>query len=119
YDYYLEKKEDAERAQLNISKDTSSAQPDIQSSAANENKLSWQQQKEEQARIRKIENDLKKVEAEIEKLESKNEELDTALADPENATNVAKLQEISKKKEANDNRLEELMESWEDLSSQL
>lgn len=119
YDYYLEKKEDAERAQLNISKDTSSAQPDIQSSAANENKLSWQQQKEEQARIRKIENDLKKVEAEIEKLESENEELDTALADPENATNVAKLQEISKKKEANDNRLEELMESWENLSSQL
>ena len=119
YDYYLEKKEDAERAQLNVSEDTSSAQSDNQSSAANENKLSWQQQKEEQARIRKIENDLKKVEAEIEKLESENEELDTALADPENATNVAKLQEISKKKEANDNRLEDLMESWEDLSSQL
>lgn len=119
YDYYLEKKEDAERAQLNVSEDTSSAQSDNQSSAANENKLSWQQQKEEQARIRKIENDLKKVEAEIEKLESENEELDTALADPENATNVAKLQEISKKKEANDNRLEELMESWENLSSQL
>lgn len=119
YDYYLEKKEDTERAQLNVSEDTSSAQSDNQSSAANENKLSWQQQKEEQARIRKIENDLKKVEAEIEKLESENEELDTALADPENATNVAKLQEISKKKEANDNRLEELMESWENLSSQL
>lgn len=119
YDYYLEKKEDTERAQLNNSEDTSSAQSDNQSSAANENKLSWQQQKEEQARIRKIENDLKKVEAEIEKLESENEELDTALADPENVTNVAKLQEISKKKEANDNRLEELMESWENLSSQL
>lgn len=119
YDYYLEKKEDAERAQLNVSEDTSSAQSDNQTSPANENKLSWQQQKEEQARIRKIENDLKKVEAEIEKLESENEELDTALADPENATNVAKLQEISKKKEANDNRLEELMESWENLSSQL
>ena len=119
YDYYLEKKEDAERAQLNVSEDTSSAQSDNQTSPANENKLSWQQQKEEQARIRKIENDLKNVEAEIEKLESENEELDTALADPENATNVAKLQEISKKKEANDNRLEELMESWEDLSSQL
>lgn len=119
YDYYLEKKEDAERAQLNVSEDTSSAQSDNHTSAANENKLSWQQQKEEQARIRKIENDLKKVEAEIEKLESENEELDTALADPENATNVAKLQEISKKKEANDNRLEDLMESWEDLSSQL
>lgn len=119
YDYYLEKKEDAERAQLNVSEDTSSAQSDNQTSPANENKLSWQQQKEEQARIRKIENDLKKVEAEIEKLESENEELDTALADPENATNVAKLQEISKKKEANDNKLEELMESWENLSSQL
>ena len=119
YDYYLEKKEDAERAQL------TSPAPDKQPassgspSGAGDTKLSWQQQKEEQARIRKIENELKKVEAEIEKLEARNEELDTELANPENATNVAKLQEISKEKTGNDTRLEDLMERWEDLSSRL
>lgn len=118
YDYYLEKKDDAERAQLTVNETVSNKQS-FDTAPANDNKLSWQQQKEEQARIRKIENELKKVENEIEKLEADNEELDTALADPDNATNVAKLQELSKKKDSNDTRLEELMERWEELSSQL
>lgn len=119
YDYYLEKKEDAECAQLTSSADDKQPASSGSPSGAGDTKLSWQQQKEEQARIRKIENELKKVEAEIEKLEARNEELDTELANPENATNVAKLQEISKEKTGNDTRLEELMEQWEDLSSKL
>ena len=119
YDYYLEKKEDAERAQLTSPASDKQPASSGSPSGAGDTKLSWQQQKEEQARIRKIENELKKVEAEIEKLEARNEELDTELANPENATNVAKLQEISKEKTGNDTRLEDLMERWEDLSSRL
>lgn len=119
YDYYLEKKEDAERAQLTSPAPNKQPASSGSPSGAGDTKLSWQQQKEEQARIRKIENELKKVEAEIEKLEARNEELDTELANPENATNVAKLQEISKEKTGNDTRLEDLMERWEDLSSRL
>lgn len=49
YDYYLEKKEDAERAQLNSIPDTTSTQ----TTNTDSNKLSWQQQKEEQSRLRK------------------------------------------------------------------
>lgn len=76
----------------------------------------WQQQKEEQARKRKIAGELKKVEAEIEKLEKENAELDAILADPANGTNVALLQESSKKREENEEQLLELMERWEELS---
>ncbi len=117
YDYYMEKKEDNERAQLAANETAVNEDKSVkQSEAAADNKLSWQQQKEEQARLRKIENELKKVEKEIEEIESRNEELDNMLASPENATNVAKLQEISKEKEENDERLMELMERWEELS---
>ncbi len=58
------------------------------------------------------------MEEEIEQLEDENTELDTALCDPANATNSAKLQEIAEKKAKNDSRLEELMERWEELSSE-
>lgn len=120
YDYYLEKKEDAEKAQLNtintvsLQRDSIASQPFDNSN--NNSKLSWQQQKEEQARLRKKENELKKTEAEIEKLEIDNSEIDAQLSDPANGTNIALLQELTKKREVNDLRLEALMEQWEILS---
>ena len=116
YDYYIEKKEDNEKAQLTAVEKTAAPSQTTTETPAADNKLTWQQQKDEQARLRKIENELKKVEKEIEELEARNEELDAWLSDPANGTNVAKLQEYSKEHEANDNRLEELMEKWEELS---
>lgn len=118
YDYYLEKKEDAERAQLSSTVQASSCD-NAETSPAAGNKASWQQQKEEQARLRKIENELKKTETEIEKLETRNSEIDLQLSDPANGTNIQLLQELSKEHEANGNRLEELMEQWEALSDTL
>ncbi len=115
YDYYLEKKEDAERAQLSSTIQAASCD-NTETSLAAGNKASWQQQKEEQARLRKIENELKKTETEIEKLETRNSEIDLQLSDPANGTNIQLLQELSKEHEANGNRLEELMEQWESLS---
>lgn len=112
YDYYLEKKEDAERAQLNPIPDTTSTQ----TTNTDSNKLSWQQQKEEQSRLRKKENELKKTETEIEKLETRNAEIDLQLLDPANGTNIALLQELTKEREDNDLQLEKLMEQWETLS---
>ena len=41
---------------------------------------------------------------------------DTELSDPANGNDVAKLQELSKKRAENDARLEELMQRWESLS---
>ena len=113
YDYYLEKKEDVERAQLQATEESST---DSAPAGASDTKMSWQQQKEEQARRRKLENALKKIESQIETLEKKNEELDAALADPANGTDIALLQSLSKEKEENDTQLMELMEQWEELS---
>lgn len=121
YDYYLEKKEDVEQAHQNLSSTAptgaASAKNSLEDNVKTENKLSWQEQKEEQARLRKIKNELQKVEEEIEQLEAENKEIDTALCDSANATNSARLQELAEKKAGNDSRLEELMERWEELSN--
>ena len=72
YDYYLEKKEDNERAQLNDTIIAAASSDNTVSASANttegqnatsDTKLSWKQQKEEQARLRKLENEVKKIEA--------------------------------------------------------
>lgn len=125
YDYYLEKKETMEQAHLSENVSPAGAQfrndaCDIQPSDQNpqDAKLTWQQQKEEQARLRKIQRELEKVETEIEKLEADNQRLDEETANPENATNSGKLNEIAQQKAENDSRLNELMERWEELSSQ-
>ena len=124
YDYYLETKQDNERAQLNDTIIAAASSDNTVSASANtpegqnatsDTKLSWKQQKEEQARLRKLENEVKKIEAEIEKLENENEELTELLQTDEVSTNSVKLQEISSKIEKNTNRLEELMERWESI----
>ncbi len=121
YDYYLEKKEVTEQAYLKPAATPDASASELSSDTAQEeapasDKLSWQEQKEQQAKLRKIKRELEKVEQEIEQLEAENESLDEALADPANATNSVKLQEIADKRSANDARLEELMERWEELS---
>lgn len=121
YDYYLEKKEVTEQAYLKPAATPDASAAESSSDATQEetpasDKLSWQEQKEQQAKLRKIKRELEKVEQEIEQLEAENESLDEALADPANATNSVKLQEIADKRSANDARLEELMERWEELS---
>ena len=59
----------------------------------------------------------RKCEEEIAKLEEKDKQLDNEMALPENATNVAKLQELTKEKESISARLEELYEKWETLEA--
>ena len=120
YDYYLEKKEEVERAGFaaltansNNSSDDGITVPEV-----SDTKLSWQQQKEEQARERKRANALKKVEDEIAGLEDKAASLEEALSDPSIGTDLGKLMELNNKKAEIDTRLEELMEEWEVLSSQ-
>lgn len=107
YDYYLEKKE----LLTPVSETGSSAaeEPSAQ-------KLDWKQQKENQALIRKRENDLKKCEEKIEALETQSAALDDEMAKPEIATNSAKLQEIAGEKERITAELEALYARWEALS---
>ena len=75
----------------------------------------WKTRKEEQARRRKIANDLKKCENEITRLESEGEALDEQISLPENSTDPDKLRELTAKREAIDAQLASLYERWEEL----
>ena len=77
--------------------------------------MDWKQQKEEQAKARKLQNQLKKCEEEIEQLEDRNSEIDELLAKEEIYTNVAKLLDLNNEKKQIETRLDELMELWETL----
>ena len=113
YDYYLEKKTgDLPNGDLAV-KNTVSKAP----APPSEGMQDWKAQKEQQAKQRKKENDIRKCEEEIAKLEEKDKQLDNEMALPENATNVAKLQELTKEKESISVRLEELYEKWETLEA--
>ena len=110
YDYYLEKKETVEAALL-----TANAVENEQTESSI-NRQNWQMQKEEQKELRKIQNELKKIEDEVANLEYANSKLEEELANPDIAANVGKLMELHKQKEANDERINELLERWEELS---
>ena len=113
YDYYLEKKTgDLPNGDLAV-KNTVSKAP----APPSEGMQDWKAQKEQQAKQRKKENDIRKCEEEIAKLEEKDKQLDNEMALPENATNVAKLQDLTKEKESISARLEELYEKWETLEA--
>ena len=84
--------------------------------AESENKLDWKAQKEEQARIRKRQNDLKKTEEEILRLETRDGEIDELLSQAEIYTDVSRLMELNQEKEALQKSLEELYEKWEELA---
>ena len=107
YQDYIAQKE-KEKASL-----TSSTASSV--SVDTESKLDWKQQKEEQAKQRKKENRLKKVEEQITELETKQEELSEAMSLPENASDPAKLMELSNEQASIDSSLEELYEEWETL----
>lgn len=81
-----------------------------------ETKKDWKRSKEEQARERKRQNDIKKTETRIEELEQLLSSLEEEMALPENATNVAKLTEITTRQAAATEELEALYETWESLS---
>ena len=119
YDYYLEKKDVVEQpsgaVQPNGQTTTAGANTDAAESAS-DSKLSWQQQKEEQALKRKKETRLRKCENDIAALEDEIAQLNEQMADPAIATDVAKLQELSKKQTALQETLEQRYEEWEELS---
>ena len=93
YDYYLEKKEElTEKYAPSAQEATEEAKEETPS----EGKLTWQQQKEEQARKRKQENELKKVEKHIEELETRDKEIDDTLVLPDVFTNVGRCAELSR-----------------------
>lgn len=112
YDYYLEKKEGLTAAYTSEVNASDSASP---ASAPSENKLSWQEQKEAQAKERKRQNDLRKTEERITALEERDSEIDQLMMKEEIFTNSVKCQELAQEKATIAEELEELYEKWEEL----
>ena len=112
YDYYLEKKDEMTRIYAPAQE---TAAQEVKENVS-ETKLTWQQQKEEQALKRKRENELKKVEARIEELETRDKEIDETMVLPDICTNVAECTKLSREKAAIAEELEGLYETWEELA---
>lgn len=109
YDYYMEKCQELTKIYVTEKENVSKSQ------AESNNKLGWKQQKEEQAKQRKIENERKKTEERIEALEVHIQELEGEFSNEELARNSAKLQEVHDEYTKCQQELEALYEKWETL----
>ena len=116
YDYYLEKKEELTTAYAGEASTPSSVSDNSTDKNVSESKLSWQEQKEAQARLRKRQNELKKTEERIGELEDRDGEIDALMVQEEIFTNSVKCQELAKEKAAIAEELEELYMKWEELA---
>ena len=112
YDYYLEKKDLMNRLYVTPAGDDAVSQD----AGVSEVKQDWKAQKEEQARLRKRQNDLKKAEDEIGALEERDAAIDEVLLQPDICSDVARLMELHQEKEGIAERLAELYELWESLA---
>ena len=116
YDYYLEKKEELTTAYAGAASTSSSVSDNSTDKNVSESKLSWQEQKEAQARLRKRQNELKKTEERIGELEDRDGEIDALMVQEEIFTNSVKCQELAKEKATIAEELEELYMKWEELA---
>lgn len=114
YDYYIEKREAVEGA-ANLSNNNIEEKP----TEISDSKQEWIENKTAQAQKKKVTNALNKCEKEIEKLEEKLTLIDEEFADPEISSNVGKLMELQKEKTALEEKLEKLMNEWEELTLSL
>ena len=123
YDYYLEKHDELTRIYVEAEPKAQAAQMTEQTVAQDgsgtDKKADWQTQKAEQARIRKLENTLKKAEERIAELEDLIAGIDEECADPANATNSAKLGELTGRQNEYRSELEKCYEEWEQVSMEL
>ena len=111
YDYYLQKFQESMDGTENTEVDKS-----LTTEPSSEGKKDWVNQKKLQSEKRKIQNQIDKIEQEIAEIEEKLESLNEDLMNPENASNSAKLNEISAQQEKLQSRLDECYQEWESLS---
>ncbi len=120
YDYYLEKKEELTRACTSApaAGAAASSSPAASDTGAKDpgSRLSWQEQKEQQARERKRKNELKKTEEEISRLEERNAQIDHEMTLEEVYSNSVRCQELASEHAENEEKLAELYELWEMLA---
>lgn len=116
YDYYLEKQAELTRVYV-ADRQSGQPQPVVSGGSDDSGKMDWQEQKKQQAAIRKKQNELKKTEEQIAELEAERERLETEAGDPAVATNSAHLMELHTQMTSIDAQLEVLYENWELLAS--
>lgn len=116
YDYYLEKQAELTRVYV-TERQNGQTQSAVSAASDDSGKMDWQEQKKQQAAVRKKQNELKKTEEQIATLEAQREQLEAEAADPAIATNSAHLMELHTQMTAIDEQLESLYENWELLAS--
>ena len=114
YDYYLEKRDIL----------TAKASPDAQLSSSDnttkkDSKLSWQQSREEQNKLKKKQNEIKKTEIRIADIEDRLSAIDTEYSDPSIGSNTARLMELHNESTQLKKELDELYEHWEELMDEI
>ncbi len=80
--------------------------------------MDWKAQKEEQALLRKKENDLKKCEEKIALLEERMKQLDEALSDSAIGTQLEQLQKLTSEQAGINAELTTLYAEWEQLAEE-
>lgn len=121
YDYYLEKKDELVKVYASAGSSPSiSSNGEFLSAGASESvsegKLSWQEQKAQQAKERKRQNELEKTEERITLLEDRNAEIDELMTREDVYSNSVKCQELSLEKAEKTKELEKLYEKWGNLA---
>ncbi|MBQ8933983.1 MAG: ABC-F family ATP-binding cassette domain-containing protein [Lachnospiraceae bacterium] len=125
YDYYLEKQNDAafdKSRSISGSSSEPAERPEAKSAAADpvrQEKLSYAEQKEHKQQLQKLKNKLAACEAEIAAHEKEIARLDEEISLPENASNSARLNELTGRQAQFASELESLYEKWEQLSEAL
>lgn len=109
YDYYLEKREAMNALFVKNTVEGSEEN-------SSEQKVSWEEQKKQQANLRKLENAINKTETEISSCEDMLAAWQEELEKPEVATNSVRLGEIHGEMTKINECLESLFEQWETLS---
>ena len=110
YDYYEEKRDTLMAAH------TTASSSETEPSRESDTKLDWKAHKEEQARLRKRQNDLKRTEERITLLEERDAQIDELMTMEEVYTNSVRCQELSKEKAEIMSELETLYVTWEELA---
>ena len=115
---FLERKKIENLSELERKK-TVPLQPMSKDNQLSSSKLSYEERKEQQKLLRKLEKNVFECEEKIEKLEIEIKSIEQRLSTPEGASNVDLLMEYAKKKEKLSNVMEKWTESTIELENQI
>ena len=110
YDYYLEKRDILTTKTFPATTGSSS-----DDTAVKDSKISWQQSREEQNRLKKRKNEIKRTEERISVVEERLSAIDAEYSDPSIGSNTARLMELHNESAGLQKELDELYEHWDSL----